>query len=86
MAPVGISTNPPFGWFWKSPQANLLTRTGVRPFDRNKSANYVDSTGDESIPPRGSTVIQPGDHLFVLAPHSLRPAIEDVFARWRRRV
>jgi potassium/hydrogen antiporter len=42
--------------------------------------------GDESIPPRGSTIIQPGDHLFVLAPHSLRPAIEDVFARWRRRV
>ena len=42
--------------------------------------------GDESIPPRGSTVIQPGDHLFVLTPHSIRPAIEDVFSRWRRRV
>jgi potassium/hydrogen antiporter len=42
--------------------------------------------GDDSIPPRGSTVIEPGDHLFVLAPHSIRPAIEDVFSRWRRRV
>jgi cell volume regulation protein A len=42
--------------------------------------------GDDSIPPRGSTVIEPGDHLYVLAPHSLRPAIEDVFSRWRRRV
>ncbi len=42
--------------------------------------------GDDSIPPRGSTLIEPGDRLFVLAPHSLRPAVEDVFARWRRRV
>ena len=41
---------------------------------------------DDSIPPRGSTIIQPGDHLFVLAPHSVRPAVEDVFSRWRRRV
>lgn len=41
---------------------------------------------DEPIPPRGSTMIQAGDHLYVLAPHALRPAIEDVFARWRRRV
>jgi cell volume regulation protein A len=39
-----------------------------------------------TIPPRGSTVIQPGDRLFVLAPRSMRPALEDVFARWRRRV
>jgi cell volume regulation protein A len=42
--------------------------------------------GDDSIPPRGSTLIEPGDHLYVLAPHSMRPAIEDVFSRWRRRV
>jgi potassium/hydrogen antiporter len=42
--------------------------------------------GDESIPPRGSTIIESGDHLFVLGPHSMRPAIEDVFSRWRRRV
>jgi cell volume regulation protein A len=42
--------------------------------------------GDHSIPPRGSTLIEPGDQLYVLAPRSLRPAVEDVFARWRRRV
>jgi potassium/hydrogen antiporter len=42
--------------------------------------------GDDSIPPRGSTIIKPGDHLYVLAPHAMRPAIEDVFSRWRRRV
>lgn len=40
----------------------------------------------ETIPPRGSTVIQPGDRLFVLAPRAQRPDLEDVFARWRRRV
>jgi cell volume regulation protein A len=40
----------------------------------------------DSIPPRGSTVIQPGDRLFVLAPRAKRPDVEDVFARWRRRV
>ncbi len=42
--------------------------------------------GEDSIPPRGSTVIESGDRLFVLAPHSVRPAVEDVFSRWRRRV
>ena len=42
--------------------------------------------GESSIPPRGSTVIEPGDHLFVLAPRSASPDVEDVFSRWRRRV
>ena len=42
--------------------------------------------GDDSIPPRGSTIIEPGDRLFVLVPHEVRPAVEDVFSRWRRRV
>jgi cell volume regulation protein A len=42
--------------------------------------------GENSIAPRGSTVIRPDDRLFVLAPHSIRPAVEDVFSRWRRRV
>jgi cell volume regulation protein A len=42
--------------------------------------------GDDSIPPRGSTVLEAGDRLYVLAPHADRPAVEDVFARWRRRV
>ena len=42
--------------------------------------------GDDSIPPRGSTLIEPGDRLFVLVPHAVHPAVEDVFSRWRRRV
>jgi potassium/hydrogen antiporter len=46
----------------------------------------VVARGDETIPPRGSTMVEPGDRLFVLAPRSLRPELEDVFARWRRRV
>lgn len=46
----------------------------------------VVARGEETIPPRGSTVIRPGDRLFVLAPRSMRPEVEDVFSRWRRRV
>jgi len=42
--------------------------------------------GGETIPPRGSTVLEPGDRLFVLAPRTIRPELEDVFVRWRRRV
>ncbi|HEX4527129.1 MAG TPA: potassium/proton antiporter, partial [Gaiellaceae bacterium] len=42
--------------------------------------------GDEAVPPRGSTLIEPGDVLFVLVPHGKRPELDDVFARWRRRV
>ncbi len=41
---------------------------------------------NETIPPRGSTVLESGDRLFVLAPRSVRPELEDVFVRWRRRV
>jgi potassium/hydrogen antiporter len=41
---------------------------------------------DHSIPPRGSTIIEPGDRLYVLTPHGMRPAVEDVFQRWRRRI
>jgi cell volume regulation protein A len=46
----------------------------------------VVARGDETIAPRGSTVLRAGDRLFVLAPRSMRPELEDVFARWRRRV
>lgn len=46
----------------------------------------VVARGADTIPPRGSTVIEPGDRLFVLAPRSVRPELEDVFSRWRRRV
>jgi cell volume regulation protein A len=40
----------------------------------------------DSIPPRGSTVVEPGDRLFVLAPRQRRADLEDVFTRWRRLV
>ena len=46
----------------------------------------VVARGHETIPPRGSTVIESGDRLFVLAPRDSRPELEDVFARWRQRV
>lgn len=42
--------------------------------------------GDRAIPPRGSTRVEPGDVLFVLAPDGRRPELDDVFERWRRRV
>ena len=46
----------------------------------------VVARGDDTIPPRGSTVVEPGDRLFVLVPHARRADLEDVFERWRRRV
>jgi cell volume regulation protein A len=46
----------------------------------------VIARGKQTIPPRGSTVIEPGDRLYVLAPQATRAALEDVFSRWRRRV
>jgi cell volume regulation protein A len=39
-----------------------------------------------AIPPRGSTVVEAGDRLFVLVPRRSRADLEDVFSRWRRRV
>ena len=42
--------------------------------------------GEEAIPPDGSTTVQAGDVLFVLAPDGKRPELEDVFTRWRQRV
>jgi cell volume regulation protein A len=46
----------------------------------------VISRDAETVPPRGSTVVRPGDRLFVLVPHSQRADLEDVFSRWRRRI
>ncbi|MBA2383199.1 MAG: potassium/proton antiporter [Actinobacteria bacterium] len=46
----------------------------------------VVARGGETIPPRGSTILEPGDRLFVLVPRSMRADLEDVFSRWRRRV
>jgi len=42
--------------------------------------------GANTLPPRGSTVIKEGDRLFVLISRRKRADLEDVFARWRRRV
>ena len=46
----------------------------------------VINRGDDTIPPRGSTVVEAGDRLFVLVPRTMRADLEDVFSRWRRRV
>lgn len=45
----------------------------------------IDREG-ETIPPRGSTVVQSGDRLYVLVQRKHRADLEDVFVRWRRRV
>jgi cell volume regulation protein A len=42
--------------------------------------------GDQAIPPRGGTTIEPGDVLFVLTPDGKGPELEDVFTRWRRAI
>jgi potassium/hydrogen antiporter len=39
-----------------------------------------------TIPPRGSTVLEPGDHLHVLIPRNARADLDDVFTRWRQRI
>jgi cell volume regulation protein A len=66
---------------------HAIAGSAVRELGLPRSALVaVVARGDDTIPPRGSTVIQPGDRLFVLVPHSMRPEIEDVFSRWRRRV
>jgi cell volume regulation protein A len=46
----------------------------------------VITRGSDTIPPRGSTLIQPGDRLYILSPRSQRPDLLDVFTRWRQRV
>jgi cell volume regulation protein A len=42
--------------------------------------------GGDAVPPSGGTVLEAGDRLHVLIRRSLRPDLEDVFSRWRRRV
>jgi cell volume regulation protein A len=51
-----------------------------------KALIAVVARGSDRIPPRGSTRIEPGDHLFVLVPSDARADLDDVFGRWRRRV
>jgi cell volume regulation protein A len=42
--------------------------------------------GSETIRPTRDTVLRAGDRVLVLVPRSMRADLEDVFARWRRRV
>jgi Trk K+ transport system NAD-binding subunit len=35
------------------------------------------------IPPRGSTVIEAGDRLYIMASGKSRPEIEDLLDRWQ---
>jgi cell volume regulation protein A len=66
---------------------HAIAGSAVRELGLPRSALIaVVARGDETIPPRGSTVIEAGDQLFVLAPRKARPDLEDVFERWRRRV
>jgi len=40
--------------------------------------------GNEIIPPRGSTALHPGDHVFVVLKSSVREVVDRLFARRRR--
>src|SRR5262249_1259816 len=66
---------------------HAIAGSAVRELGLPRSALVaVISRGGEQIPPRGSTRVEPGDRLFVLLPRTKRADLEDVFARWRRRV
>jgi cell volume regulation protein A len=66
---------------------HAINGSAVRELGLPRSALIaVINRGDNTIPPRGSTVVEAGDRLFVLVPRELRADLEDVFARWRRRV
>jgi cell volume regulation protein A len=68
-------------------EEDAIAGAAVRELGLPRSALIaVVARGEDTIPPRGSTLVEPGDRLFVLAPHAARPALEDVFARWRRRI
>ena len=66
---------------------HAITGAAVRELGLPRSALIaVVARGAETIAPRGSTMINPGDRLFVLVPRNRRADLEDVFSRWRRRV
>ena len=67
--------------------ADAIAGSAVRELGLPRSALVaVIARGKHTIPPRGSTVVEPGDRLYVLIPQGTRGAIDDVFSRWRRRV
>jgi cell volume regulation protein A len=83
---LGARSNLALVDFAVSPD-HAIAGSAVRELGLPRSAIVaVVERGDVSIPPRGSTVIEPGDRLFVLAPRERHADVEDVFARWRRRV
>jgi cell volume regulation protein A len=66
---------------------HAIAGSAVRELGLPRSALIaVVARGGDTIPPRGSTIVEPGDRLFVLAPRKMRADLEDVFTRWRRRV
>lgn len=40
----------------------------------------------DAIPPRGSTIVEADDRLYVLVASNRRPDLDDVVARWRRAI
>jgi cell volume regulation protein A len=67
--------------------SDAIAGAAVRELGLPRSALVaVIARGTTTIPPRGSTRIEPGDRLYVLIPNGTRAALEDVFGRWRRRV
>src|SRR5687768_10067377 len=66
---------------------HAIAGSAVRELGLPRSALIaVVARGGDTIPPRGSTIVEPGDRLFVLVPRKKRADLEDVFSRWRRRV
>ncbi len=66
---------------------HAIAGSAVRELGLPRSALVaVISRRGDSIPPRGSTIVEPGDRLFVLVPQNDRAVLEDVYSRWRRRI
>ncbi|MGH3071065.1 MAG: potassium/proton antiporter [Gaiellaceae bacterium] len=66
---------------------HAIAGSAVRELGLPRSALVaVITRGDDTIPPRGSTIVEAGDRLFVLVPRTKRADLEDVFSRWRRLV
>jgi potassium/hydrogen antiporter len=72
--------------FIVSPE-HAIVGTAVRDLGRPSDAVIaIISRGDESILPRGQTVIEVGDRLHVLIPQGTHHDLEDVFFRWGHQV
>ena len=66
---------------------HAIAGSAVRELGLPRSALVaVIARGTETIAPRGSTLVRPGDRLYVLLPDGNKATLDDVFERWRRRV